>query len=217
MIKSLAIAAISSLTLAGIAKADVTVVDFAAPTTGSNPTSTVAGISASNLQYDGLPTNLEAHSGGWTGGPGVGGNTISFDMTVNAGSQLSISGYSLTLTGFSNAGHIDFTGSVLSSGDIGSVVAAIPGPEGGDNGTGGSPWIDPTPAVGVASPNLLLAPGNYTVSVYGFSPDAVPGGFFAGFEEVQLTGTVSPVPEPASLGLLAVGSIGLLARRRRKA
>lgn len=57
----------------------------------------------------------------------------------------------------------------------------------------------------------LNTPGTYTVGMKGFGP-----GYASQFWALPNI-TVLPVPEPASLGLLSVASLALLARRRRTA
>jgi len=68
-------------------------------------------------------------------------------------------------------------------------------------------WTTPNPF----DAYLQLAPGTYTLWAFAYGAAGQGAGTGTGVMDV----TLEVVPEPASLGVLAVGALGLLVRRRR--
>ncbi len=221
MIKSLAIAAISSLLLAGAANASNIVEWSSVPTPGSGGIATsgpVAGVTVGPLTFQEViaypyttPSpvtgDLQQEFNDWGSG-----QVFGFSLTVAPGSVLTLTGFSVVGESIGSAGTIDFTGSVLSASDLGTTSVAVDGTGGGAN-----PTREPSESAS-APTDLVLAAGTYAVSFDGVAEQTIPfpNGSYAGIGDLSLQGSVSAVPEPASLGMLAVGSIGLLVRRRRQ-
>lgn len=75
-------------------------------------------------------------------------------------------------------------------------------------GAGGSAEISLTDSTGTLATNVAAVRFNIQAPGLNAQDETV-------YREIDVTGNASPIPEPASLGLLGLGALGILARRRR--
>lgn len=134
-------------------------------------------------------------------------------FTFIGGAQASVDAESEVLFEFNitEPHNYAFTGDLAKSNDAGALVRARLRPSGGSN-------IFFTTDAGSFMDGGVLAPGDYEVQVRASILDSTIGGSFAldaSFNNVVFM--ITPVPEPATFGLLAVGMFVALRRRRAKA
>ncbi|MEI7577210.1 MAG: PEP-CTERM sorting domain-containing protein [Armatimonadota bacterium] len=148
-------------------------------------------------------TGITAHSGnawvaGWSAGPEAFGQTLAAPLTGNQ---------TYTLSGWLHQavrGDLDNPGgyqiSLLNSSDSSFVVLTNLG----DTVSVAQGWRFYS--------STFVAPSNTAnFDTVVFSPTTAGGGSYPGIDDVSLT----PVPEPASIGAITIG-LAVLARRRRK-
>ena len=134
------------------------------------------------------------------------------DEVLAAGAPSVGSAYAFTLTDAAYFRITDafITGDVYSVFNAGALLLETSfqafGAGFGDNPTADDAWTDAS----FSSGEILLAAGDYSLVVIGDGAGGLPAGFFTRLD------SVAPVPLPASLGLmgLAIGGVGLMARRR---
>jgi hypothetical protein len=137
---------------------------------------------------------------------------ISFSLTPDAGKQIEYSSLNFVWAQGSPVAPPQFV--VRSSADdyTADLFTATYDPSG-----------PATHTVDVDLSGLAPQSGTVTFRLYGYGTVGQDSGGLAGLQgsdqnggPLIVSGTVSPAPEPATLGLLGVGAIGLLMRRRRK-
>jgi hypothetical protein len=122
---------------------------------------------------------------------------ISYDVTSKNG----LNGLDLIYTGSTfGTGTIDWNESVMDSGS--NVIGTASGSESGDSAFSREDFI----SFSGGAVNAYSVNKTFTLDVGGQTPSAASLGLIE----------QNAVPEPASMGALAIGALGLLSKRRRK-
>lgn len=209
MSRTLLLAAVGSLFLAGAAQADTVAGTFTGTMTFGNDVSGVFGPSGADLTNDAVSgtfdynTNLlsQSISGGVNTATGTGLGALTITLMIGTNSYVFTDQTSSTVT--------------LDSGSVSSLNGiTLTNANGGDTITlqvidPGNPTLSSTDLTqSFSSTNPLIGTGNFTI-------DNGPNSAGGAFSITTLTG--AQVPEPASFVLLAVGLLGIVVVKRKAA
>jgi hypothetical protein len=186
-------------------------------TDGSSAYSTVNGI------YAGTQTSNTADNAFTARVPVSNTLTLTFAVTNNTGASLSNLQFSFNVEQYQDAtatpNNINFlsdngTGGAFDQNNItGSGKSVLEFSAGGTS----TVYTTPTTVSETASYNQTIANG----ATVQFQWSWIPGGGgnrpIWGVDDLSVSGTAAPVPEPASAALLSLGGLGLLGRRARRA
>lgn len=145
--------------------------------------------------------------------------TTNISLTVSAGSTVSLESVTFDYWAISGGGAqnvtraSDFTATLFNPSAVSVGTASI-----NDASNGTTPGAGTPVTLTFSSPIGLLDPGTYTLQIKGGDYAGTDEtGNHTGIDNLSINGTVSAVPEPASLGLSALGLACLAFLRRRPA